>query len=109
MTERAGSLEAGAAIDGLTDDLRAWSEWWGKIRRSRSEQSDDTPAECRSHMHQPGIIADHSVRRTEQIHRRTLYIGDPAIELLDYINGFSRALTGRGPGQAPSQLTRSTA
>jgi nucleoside-diphosphate-sugar epimerase len=37
------------------------------------------------------------------------YIGDPAIELLDYINGFSRRLTGKNVRVVPYALMKSVA
>ncbi|HED12056.1 MAG TPA: NAD(P)-dependent oxidoreductase [Gammaproteobacteria bacterium] len=42
----------------------------------------------------------HQIRRlldasAEKIHRKTFYIGDPDINLVDYVNGFSRRIVGR--------------
>jgi hypothetical protein len=44
-----------------------------------------------------------------QIRRKTFYIGDPAIELLDYINGFSMGLTGRRVRMAPYPVMKTGA
>jgi GlcNAc-P-P-Und epimerase len=43
------------------------------------------------------------------VRRRMFYIGDPAIELLDYINGFSRRLTGKNVRVVPYALMKSMA
>jgi nucleoside-diphosphate-sugar epimerase len=56
----------------------------------------------------------HQIRRLleaprERVHRRTFYIGDPPIELLDYINGFSRRLAGRDVRQVPHALLKAVA
>jgi nucleoside-diphosphate-sugar epimerase len=56
----------------------------------------------------------HQIRRlleapAEQIHGGTFYIGDPAIDLRDYVNGFSRRLTGRDVRVAPYFLMKAAA
>ena len=58
--------------------------------------------------------AVHQIRRLlevpqDSMHRRTFYIGDPAIELSDYINGFSRKLTGRNARSVPYGLMKTAA
>ena len=58
--------------------------------------------------------AVHQIRRLleaprEAMHRRTFYIGDPPIELLAYINGFSRRLTGKDVRVVPYGLMKSAA
>ena len=45
----------------------------------------------------------------EAVHRRTFYVGDPPIELLDYINGFSRRLTGKDVRILPYAVMKSAA
>ncbi len=37
----------------------------------------------------------------ELVHRKTYYVGDPAIDLLDYVNAFSLALTGKRVRHVP--------
>lgn len=43
------------------------------------------------------------------IHRRTLYVGDPVRDLYTWVDGFSRALTGRGPRVVPKPVVRAIA
>ena len=56
----------------------------------------------------------HQIRRlleapSAAVHRRTFYVGDPPIELLDYINGFSRRLTGKDVRVVPYAVMKSAA
>ena len=58
--------------------------------------------------------AVHQVRRLleaprKDVHGRTFYIGDPPIELDDYIHGFSRRLTGRDARTVPYFIMKSAA
>src|SRR5205814_4739841 len=42
----------------------------------------------------------------EMVHGKTLYLGDPPINLFDWVDGFSRALTGRPVRVVPLTLMR---
>jgi nucleoside-diphosphate-sugar epimerase len=44
-----------------------------------------------------------------EVHRRTLYISDPPIDLGAYIDAFSRALTGKNARRAPYSVMRAAA
>ena len=77
--------------------LRLENEFWKVLRKGYYVHPSGRP--CRRSY---GFVGNsvHQIRRLleaprEQVHRKTFYIGDPAIELLDYINGFSMGLTGR--------------
>ncbi len=45
----------------------------------------------------------------ERVHARTLYVGDPPLNLLDWVNGFSRALAGRNVRIVPRWILRTMA
>ena len=58
--------------------------------------------------------AVHQIRRlltapSDKMHRKTFYIGDPAIELGEYINGFSLKLIGRPARSAPYPIMKAAA
>ncbi len=44
--------------------------------------------------------------RPDLVHRQTIYLGDRPVNLLDYVNGFSRALTGKDVRVVPRPLMR---
>lgn len=45
----------------------------------------------------------------EQVHQKVYYVGDRPIELLDWVHGFSRAITGRDARIVPRGVVRSLA
>lgn len=45
----------------------------------------------------------------EQVDRKVFYVGDRPIELLDWVNGFARALTGRNARTVPKAMLQSVA
>ena len=53
----------------------------------------------------------HQIRRfldtsAEKIHRKTFYIGDPDINLIDFVNGFSRRIVGRDVRIVPHSVMK---
>jgi hypothetical protein len=45
----------------------------------------------------------------ERVDRRTYYVGDPPIVLLDWVSEFSRAVVGRDPRVVPRAVVRAVA
>jgi nucleoside-diphosphate-sugar epimerase len=43
------------------------------------------------------------------VHGKTIYLGDPPADIFNWVNGFSRALTGRNVRVAPRQIMRALA
>lgn len=91
--------------------LRLESEIWRVLRRGHYIHPRGRA--CRRSYGYVGN-AVHQIRRLleaprELIHGRTLYLGDPAIELLDWINGFSRRLAGRDVRTLPYPVMKSAA
>ena len=91
--------------------LRLENEFWSVLRKGYYVHPRGKP--CRRSY---GFVGNsvHQIRALlvaprEQVHARTLNIGDPAIELLDFINGFSRGLTGRDVRTMPYALLKSAA
>ena len=91
--------------------LRLENEFWRVLRKGHYIHPSGKP--CRRSY---GFVGNsvYQIRRLleaprEQVHRKTFYIGDPAIELLDYINGFSKGLTGRDVRMVPYPLMKAGA
>jgi len=91
--------------------VRLENEFWRVLRKGYYIHPRGRP--CRrsygfvgNSVHQiRGLLAAPS----DRVHRRTFNIGDPAIELLDFINGFSRGLRGREVRKLPYALMKSGA
>jgi len=91
--------------------LRLRDEFFRLLRRGLYVHPGGRP--CRRSYGYVGNVV-HQIRRllevpAERVHRRTFYVGDPPIELLDYINGFSRRLRGRDVRIVPYALLKAAA
>lgn len=91
--------------------MRYRREFWRILQRGLYVHPGRAPvirsyAYVRNAIHQIGMIF--SAPR-ERVDGQTFYVGDRPISLLDWVNGFSRQLTGREVRVVPRELLRSLA
>jgi nucleoside-diphosphate-sugar epimerase len=91
--------------------MRYRREFWRVVERGLYAHPGHQPV-IRSYGYVKNVA--HQIRKIfeaprEAVHGQTLYVGDRPINLLDWVNGFSRALAGRDVRVVPRSLMRALA
>ena len=113
---RAAALEADWTIIRPTNVWGPWHpryphEFWKVLREGRYVHPGRQPV-TRSYGYVKNVV--YQISRileapAEQVGGRVFYVGDRPIELLDYVNGFARAINGRDVRIVPRSLVRGLA
>lgn len=88
------------------------SQFWRVLRDGRYVHPDSPEPVLRSYGYVGNVvyqIGEILTAPVEQVDRKVYYVGDRPIELLDYVNGFSRAITGQNVRVVPRGVIRALA